>query len=92
MKAYFVLVLVFAIPALEVMRRYLLIRKFRALFPDRVYRLSPPFFEITFDQVPLSKDGEKYRAYYRGIIRITLISMILCGTIIYLIGNWSAFF
>ena len=57
------------IPAAEIMRRYLMVKKFESMFPDRKVSFRPPLYNIDFDTVPLTKKGNEFRSCYNSIAR-----------------------
>jgi hypothetical protein len=61
-----ILVCVLAIPAIEIFRRRLVIKKFKDMFPGREYKLGPPLYDIGLEDIPYNRKGREYIAFYQA--------------------------
>jgi hypothetical protein len=87
MSNFIILFLAFLIPATELARRYLVVQKFKSMFPEKQHRFAPPLFDIDFRDVPHDTDGENFRKYFKKMARFGLLFVLICAGLIYLIGN-----
>ena len=79
--------LVMAIPLLEILRRIIVLRKFKSMFPDRKPRFLPLLFDITLEQIPPSEECWKFIKFYKLSARIGLAIALICFFGIWVIGN-----
>jgi hypothetical protein len=87
MSNFITLLLAFSIPLTGVLRRYLIARKFKELFPDRKLRLMPPLFYVNFNDLPYNKDRETFIKYSKDLGLLCLSIMIMLGALIIVIGS-----
>lgn len=82
-----VTVLVLSIPVAEVTRRYLVVKKFKSMFPEKEIRFAPPLYDIDFRQVPMTKKGQQFIGWYEWITRANAAVCVFIFVLAILIGQ-----